>query len=130
MKRSILFIDDDPVALRLIIDTFKQHFGDRFSYQKAGSAEEAEEVLLEDLGRRGALPKLIVSDWIMPGKRGDELLNIIGDEYPEIRLVLHSGLSDQAMEDRLKQSCQLVASLRKPWDGRQHFELIAQALET
>jgi CheY-like chemotaxis protein len=129
MKKSILFLDDDPVALRLVIDTFKQHFGTEYAYHKAGSAEEAKEVLVEDLARKGTLPTLIVSDWIMPGQRGDEFLVSIGEDYPEIGLVMHSGLTDPDLEARLRSACRLVACLKKPWDGKQQYEAIATALQ-
>jgi DNA-binding NtrC family response regulator len=128
MKKPILFVDDDPVALSLLIDTFKRVMGDQYTIQKASTAEEAEEILMEDLTRKGTLPVLIVSDWIMPGKRGDTFLNEVAKQYPEISLVLHSGLSDQSLETRLKGSCNLIASIAKPWDGHQHLELIRQSI--
>lgn len=130
MKKPILFIDDDPVALRLISDTFKQLFGKAYDYQRAMNAEEAEEILIEDLTQRGTLPVLIVCDWILPGKRGDHFLDEIAEQYPEIRLVLHSGLSDAELEARLRKSCNLVCSLTKPWDGVQHKALLQEALAT
>jgi len=129
MKPTILFIDDDPVALKLVVDTFKNHLGAAFKYLRASHAEEAEEILTEELTDKGVLPVLIVCDWILPGKRGDHFLDEIGDMYPEINLVLHSGLSDAALEARLKESCNLVCSLRKPWDGQQHLDAIKQVLD-
>lgn len=128
MKKSLLFIDDDPVALRLVVDTFRGLLGKAFNFLRASNAEEAEEVLMEELTQRGSLPTLIVCDWILPGKRGDHFLDEIGEQYPEIRLVLHSGLADAALEARLKSSCNLVCSLQKPWDGQQHRNLILEAL--
>lgn len=128
MRKTILFVDDDQVALRLIVETFKQMFENEFAFLLASDAEEAEELLMEELTYKGKLPSLIVCDWILPGKRGDHFLDEIAEVYPEIKLILHSGLSDPALEARLKDSCNLVCSLKKPWDGSQHKDLIIDSL--
>jgi CheY-like chemotaxis protein len=128
-KRTILFVDDDPIALRMIIDQFKKHFGLSFRYEKASSAQEAEEVILTELSIRGQLPALIVSDWLMPGKRGDEFLQDLARFYPEIPLILHSGHADEQLEHELIEKAGLLCKLSKPWNGQEHIRTIHQAIQ-
>lgn len=127
-KKTILFVDDDPIAMGLLIEEFKKVFGSSVSYEKATTAEEAEEIILEELAIKGRLPSMIVSDWMMPGKRGDQFLKEIRKMYPEIKLVLHSGLADQALVDDLNEQADLLCALPKPWNGKQNVERIFQAI--
>ncbi len=127
-KKTILFVDDDPVAMKLVMEHFKRVFGSAMHYEKAANAAEAEEAIVELLHERGTLPALIVSDWMMPGKRGDQFLIEIGQNYPEIPLVLHSGLARQDTVDTIRKSCDLLCALPKPWDGKAEVEKLFKVL--
>jgi len=127
-KKTILFVDDDPVSIKLIINEFKKVFGSSVHYEKAHDAKEAEEIILEYLSFKGQLPALIVSDWMMPGKRGDHFLKDVSDVYPEIPLILHSGLATTETVSRLQDEFDLLCFLPKPWDGKHNIDKIFQAL--
>ena len=127
-NKTVLFVDDDPVAMKLIIENFKKVFGPSLKCEKASNAQEAEEAILELLTERGALPSLIVSDWMMPGKRGDQFLIEVNHNYPEIPLVLHSGLARQDTVDTIRTSCELLCALPKPWDGKAEVDKLFAVL--
>ena len=128
-KKTVLFVDDDPVALRLVMDEFRSRFGDEaFKYEKAADAIEAEEIIVEDLTKGNELPTMIVCDWMMPEKRGDDFLREVHKLYPQIKLVLHSGLADKTTESVIRRDAELVCSLPKPWDGVQHADALQAAL--
>lgn len=127
-KKFVLFVDDDPVALQLIVDAFKTHFGNDVKYEKASNPLEAEEILAEELQDSGELPALVVSDWMMPDKKGDVFLKELHSKYPELPLALCSGLADASTEAHIRKSCKLVCSLPKPWDGKLHFESIRKTI--
>jgi len=54
-----------------------------YSYKLAESAEEAME-LIEELEEDEAEIMLIISDWLMPGKKSDEFVIEIHKHYPKI----------------------------------------------
>lgn len=128
MKKTILFIDDDIIALRMISDRFKDVFGSSMRYEKASNAEEADQIILAELAERGHLPALIVCDWMLPGKRGDQFMIEIAQQYPEIPLILHSGVADQTLEAELTQKAALLCNLPKPWDGQHCLDKITAVL--
>jgi DNA-binding NtrC family response regulator len=127
-KKTILFVDDDPVSIKLIINEFKKVFGSSVQYEKANDAKEAEEIIMEYLSYKGTLPSLIVSDWMMPGKRGDHFLKDVADVYPEIALVLHSGMASNETVNMLEKDAELLCFLPKPWDGKLNIDKIFRAL--
>lgn len=127
-KKIILLVDDDPVALKMMTETFRNVFGTALQYERAATAEEAEETILEMLSLRGQLPSMIVTDWMMPGKRGDQFLREIHDNYPEIPLVLCSGLANDETVSHIREQCTLLCSLPKPWDGRAEMDKIYKVL--
>jgi CheY-like chemotaxis protein len=129
-KKTVLFVDDDPVAMKLLIESFKKVFGLALHYEKAANAQEAEEAIIELLSIRGSLPSMIVSDWMMPGKRGDEFLTEVNQNYPEIPLVLHSGLARQDTVDTIRKACDLLCALPKPWDGRTEIDKLFGVLSS
>lgn len=128
-KRTILVVDDDPVSQRMICDQLKAMFGRVFRYEKATNAAEAEQVILNEMTQRGELPALMICDWLMPDKRGDELMNEIAGQYPEIPLVLYSSHADFDLENELNASVSLLCRLPKPWDGETNADKIKTALE-
>jgi DNA-binding response OmpR family regulator len=127
-KKTILFVDDDPVYLKQIADQFKETLGtDHFRYEKANNAEEAEEVIVDELSEKGQLPALMIVDWLMPGKRGDELIQMVSRLYPEIPIMLHSALAQDDIVDKLNNmDINFRGSLPKPWDGQTRLEEINQ----
>jgi CheY-like chemotaxis protein len=117
-KKKVLLVDDDSLALGLLVEVFKQKYGSQVVIEKAMNADEADEYIQECLAEGRELPELIVSDWMMPGRRGDEFLRMVYARFPGIPLVLHSGVADEETVQHINKHTPLVASLRKPWDGR------------
>lgn len=127
-KKSILFVDDDPIALQLVLDEFRKVFANTVRYERATTAEEAEELIMEEMILNGRLPAIIVCDWMMPGKKGDQFMREIKEMYPEINLILHSGMANDEEVARIEKSAALLCSLPKPWDGKAYVDKIFSAL--
>ena len=70
-KQAVLCVDDEAIILISLIQELKNAFGDTFVYEKALNANEAFEVI-DVLVNEGIEIILIVSDWLMPGMKGDE----------------------------------------------------------
>ena len=73
MKPIIVCVDDEKFILDSLKTQLKSAFGDLYNYEIAESAVDALE-LIEELSDEGHSIVVIVSDWLMPGMKGDELL--------------------------------------------------------
>lgn len=70
-NNAILCVDDEPIILIALKQELKKQFGNEFQYETAVNATEALEVV-DDLAENGINVILILSDWRMPGIKGDE----------------------------------------------------------
>lgn len=113
-SRAILCVDDEDSILDSLKEQLKRSFGQQFVYETANSAEEALEVIDELVG--DSIDVLIIlSDWLMPGIRGDELLVRVHQRYPRIVTIMLTGQVDQTAIDRAQNEANLHQCLRKPW---------------
>lgn len=127
-KPLLIFIDDDPIALDMVVKEFRARLGEGLQYEKAQSAAEAHELIEEELRDNARLPAMVVCDYMMPEKMGDQFMIELHAKHPQIPLVLHSGLADASTVSYIKQNCKLLASLPKPWDGESQLDTIQSGL--
>ena len=72
-KPVILCVDDEAVVLESLEIELQQAFDDTYLYEFAESATEALEII-DELQEQQVEILLIMSDWLMPGMKGDEFL--------------------------------------------------------
>lgn len=123
-RETILCVDDEPLILMLLKKQLTMHFGSRVKVESAQSGVEALE-FLEDIYQEGEKVKVVLSDWIMPGMRGDEFLTKVKNQYPEINLIVVSGQVDDDSLEKVKKECELKGFFNKPWD----FDDLASKIE-
>jgi CheY-like chemotaxis protein len=109
-------------------DQLSKNLGDRYRYEFAESVEEAWEVI-EELSGEEIKILMIVSDWLMPGIKGDEFLIEIHRRFPDIITVLLSGQADETAIERAKKHANLHAYIPKPWDEETLVNIIQSGLE-
>jgi CheY-like chemotaxis protein len=127
-KQAILCVDDERIVLLSLRDQINKHFGDRYQCEVAESVDEAWEVI-EEFYDDGIRLLAIVSDWLMPGIKGDEFLSQVHQRFPEIITVLLSGQADTAAIERAYQNANLHAYLSKPWKEVTLIETIQSGME-
>jgi CheY-like chemotaxis protein len=127
-ESAILCVDDEVVILNSLKKQLKRRFGDRFIYEVAENAEEAWKVI-EDLQAENIDIIVIVSDWLMPGTKGDEFLIQIHQRFPNLIKVMLTGQADEAAIERAKQEADLHACLYKPWTEEELAQIITTALD-
>lgn len=110
----ILLVDDEKTILDSLCAQLGRLLPDEIECESAESAEEAWELLAE-LGERGARVVVVVSDWMMPGQRGDEFLNELRARYPAIGRVLLTGQADPCALARARDEAAVHRILFKPW---------------
>ncbi|NJM78203.1 MAG: response regulator [Acaryochloridaceae cyanobacterium RU_4_10] len=128
VSKAILCVDDERIVLVSLRDQISKHFGDRYRYEVAESADEAWEVI-EELSDDDIKLLIIVSDWLMPGMKGDEFLIQVHARFPTIVTVLLTGHADEAAIERARQYANLHAYIAKPWTEENLIGIIQSGLE-
>lgn len=124
MKPVILCIDDEKMVLTNLKQQLKSSLGNEYSYETAESAEEAFEVL-EDID---APIVLIITDWLMPGMKGDEFLVQFKKKYPNTIPIMLSGQADENAVHRAYEEAGLFAFVKKPWNKEELIQTIQEAI--
>ena len=127
MKPIIVCVDDEKFILDSLKTQLKSAFGDLYSYEIAESAGDALE-LIEELSDEGHSIVVIVSDWLMPGMRGDEFLIKIHHKFPEVIKIMLSGQADQDAIERAFTQANLYKCIKKPWSEAELVESICAAM--
>lgn len=128
VHRAILCVDDEAIILMAMKQELKHHFGSQFMYETALSAEEALQTIRE-LGDEGISVIIVISDWLMPGMKGDEFLILVHEQFPHIRTIMVTGQADDAAIERAVQRAKITACLRKPWNSRDLMSAIQNILD-
>lgn len=126
-KPIILCVDDEKVILDSLKIQLKNAFQNSYSYETAESAEEAIEII-DDLQSDDIPILVIVSDWLMPGTRGDEFLIKVHEKYPRIVKIMLTGQADDQAIKRAKAEANLYECLPKPWNFEQLITIIKSGL--
>lgn len=119
-KKAIICIDDERTIQRSLKGQLTRRYGSKFTYEFADNPEEGLEVI-EELIEDGLDLVVVVSDWMMPGMKGDEFLVQVHKKYPEVSTVMLSGQADQAAVERAKDEANLSAFISKPWTEEELF---------
>lgn len=126
-KGVLLCVDDEIIVLTALKDQLRRAFGNDFVIDVAESAEEALE-LLDELSEQGHTLLVIVSDWLMPGMKGDEFLIEAHKRFPSVVKIMLSGHAETAAVDRARREAELHDFLAKPWNAEALVESINQGL--
>lgn len=110
----ILLVDDEKTVLDSLAGQLRRLYPGQFEVEAAQSAEEALEVL-EQLHDENTQVVVVVSDWLMPGMRGDEFLTLVRTLWPGIGRILLTGQADPAALDRARTTAAVHRILFKPW---------------
>jgi len=115
-KKAILIVDDDTSTVFLLKYTLLNSFGDKYLYETALNAEEALDII-DDLNSSGVKVILILSDWLMPGMKGDEFLLKVNEKHPDIKAIMISGYADREAVEKMCSTIKLRAFISKPWEA-------------
>lgn len=128
MKGILLCVDDELMVLNALKDQLKNRYGEQHIIELAESAEEGLEIL-EELQNEGLIPLVIISDWLMPGMKGDEFLIEAHKRYPYVVKILLSGQVDSEAIQRSKTSANLHDFFDKPWSATELIASIDRGLD-
>lgn len=126
-KAAIICVDDEAIVLDSLKRQLRKAFENQYFYEFAEGADEALEII-EELDEEEIDILVIVSDWLMPGIKGDEFLIGVHQKFPKIVKVLLTGQADEDAIERAKNQANLHACLYKPWTGEELIETIRSGL--
>ncbi len=106
-SKCILVVDDDTNVLRSMVRLFDD---EDYTVITADSAFKAQEIIQKEQVH------LIISDAMMPGMSGHELLAWVREEYPQIIRTLFTGRTDVKTVMKAVNDGEIYRFFTKPWD--------------
>ncbi len=113
-KGAILLVDDEAIILMALKQELRAKYGDQFLLEAALNATDANGII-DELAEEGVRIILIISDWLMPGIKGDAFLADVKRRHPEVRCIIISGHIDPESIAKVRESLRLDAFIQKPW---------------
>ena len=84
--------------------------------------------MIDELVAEGVQTVVVVSDWLMPGMRGDELLVRVHSRHPGTIKVMLTGQADPQALERARSEAHVSGLLHKPWSREELLSLIEARL--
>lgn len=115
MRPVIICVDDEKLILDSLKGQLQHKFNSECNLEIAESAEEALELLDELMEEEIEVP-LVISDQIMPGMKGDELLVRINQISPRTNKILLTGQASAEAVGNALNNAKLYRYISKPWE--------------
>lgn len=128
-KPTIICVDDERLVLASLRDVLNQVLGNDYVIEIAESGEEALELMTELLQDHTEIP-VVISDQLMPGLRGDELLEKVHRNSPKTRNVMLTGHATPEAIGNAVNSAKLFRYIAKPWDDTVLTHIVQDALQS
>src|SRR5919199_2995380 len=126
-KQVIICVDDETTVLRSLKTELKEALGKDYLIEIAESGEYALE-LIEELLEDGYEIPLIISDYIMPDMKGDDLLKRVHLLSPKTLKVMLTGQADlEAVGNAIKYA-KLYRYIAKPWQSEDLRLTVTEAI--
>ncbi|MGE5656702.1 MAG: response regulator [Actinomycetota bacterium] len=115
-KLVIICVDDQSIILESLKIDLKKALGEDYLIETAESGEDALELLAELLEEGHEIP-LVISDYLMPSMKGEELLKRIHEILPKTIKIMLTGQADlEAVAQAIKYA-RLYRYIAKPWQA-------------
>lgn len=128
-KPIILCVDDESIILDSLNFLFRNVFEDKFSTEFAESGDEALELIDELLEEEREIA-VIISDYLMPGMKGDEFLINAHKKLPYTKKILLTGQADFKAVTNAINSADLYRFISKPWQNEDISLTIQEAAKS
>lgn len=123
-----LLVDDEKTVLDALRSQIRDLGGRGVRCETAEHVEEAWEVLEELLEDQETII-LVVSDWLMPGTRGDAFLADVRIRFPGVIRVMLTGQADPEALHRVESDGIAHLLLTKPWQLSDIERALALAMD-
>jgi len=128
-KQTIICVDDEEIILDAIQEQLQASFGEEYNIETSDSGEDALEFFKELLDEGQQVP-VVISDYIMPGMKGDELLKEIHKLSPDSLKILLTGQASIEGISNAINNAQLYRFISKPWDKNDLVLTVKEAVKS
>jgi two-component system response regulator PhcR len=118
-RQTVVYVDDEELARKY----FARSAGSDYEVLLASDADEA----LTILRLEGPRVAVVVTDFRMPGRHGDDLLRQVSHEYPHIVRILVTAYADGNALQETVNSGEVFRILEKPLGVSTVREVLASA---
>ena len=123
---NIVCVDDEKMVLDSLNSQLTRNFGNSYNYEFAESAEEALEIIETLRTQNDEVIYVVISDWLMPGMKGDELLEVVRSKVKSVKTILLTGHIDDKAVQTIERLGKGIKCIFKPWSEAQLIELIKE----
>ncbi len=124
---AVLCVDDENIVLRSLQRELNESLGQTYLIETAEGGEDALE-LFQELREDGYDVPVVISDHIMPGMKGDELLRHIHQIAPNTLNIMLTGQADLMAVTNAVNHANLYQYLAKPWETTHLSMTVKEAL--
>ncbi|MBS1233098.1 MAG: putative sensorkinase/phosphatase protein, partial [Nitrospirae bacterium] len=117
-NENILIIDDDNDVLNLISDLLETH---GYHVMPVSNSLNAIDIFKTNLAKIN----LVITDIVMPLMEGNDLIRILKNIKPEIRILVISGYSDAT----IREDGSIDAFLKKPFERTELLTIVRRILD-
>jgi two-component system, sensor histidine kinase and response regulator len=128
-KQVILCIDDESIVLDALKEQIQKGLGGELSIEVAESGDEALEIF-DELTQEGLEVPVVIADFIMPGMKGDALLEKIHSRKPTAKNILLTGQASLEGIGNAINKANLYRFISKPWEKDDLILTIQEALKS
>jgi diguanylate cyclase (GGDEF)-like protein len=128
-KPVIICIDDEATVIDSLKIELKRAIGENCIVETAEGGEDAI-ALMDELLKEGTEVAVVLSDYIMPDIKGDEVLNRIHSMSPNTLTIMLTGQADlEAIGNAIKHA-KLYRYIAKPWQADDLKLTVVEALHS
>ena len=128
-KKTIICVDDEHTILDSLKEQLRRLVGNEYGIEVAEGGEEALD-LMEEISIAGEEVPIIISDQIMPGMKGDELLMTVHDRFPSTLKIFLTGRANAEDVGNAVNKASLYRYISKPWNDEDFNLTIKEALRS
>ena len=121
---NIICVDDEKIVLDSLNSQLTRNFGNKFNYEFAESAEEALSLIESIREDTEEVIFVVISDWLMPGMKGDELLLEVQKKVNNVKTILLTGHIESKIIQDLEKNDKGIKCIYKPWKESQLVSII------
>ncbi len=129
IRSTIICVDDEKMMLSVLYQQLSEWFGENYRIEKALSGEEALQIV-DSCIQEGNPVSVVISDYMMPLMKGDELLIEIKKRDARIRKIMLTGYTSVSGIITAINQAGLYRFILKPWDVKDLMLTVMEAIKS
>jgi DNA-binding NtrC family response regulator len=126
MQKAIICVDDERSILNALQQQIMRAFSDTYALEFAESGEEALEIM-NDFISQGVQIAAIITDEMMPGMKGHELIERAAVLSPSTPCILLTGYAQSEIMNQITGK-NMAHCVSKPWDSDELVSLVQTSI--